>query len=232
VSEAPHDHEHPHPHDPAWRRRTKGEQRWPASLGVIAAVGLQATLPRHVALTPRWVLPVVAGALLLALMAANPGRIDRRSTVLRAGGLALIAVLSFANVLSAARLVADLAAGTSTGPATRLLLTGGSIWVGNVVAFALWYWELDRGGPAARAHAVTEYPDFLFAQMQTPELAPPDWEPAFIDYLYLSFTNATAFSPTDVLPLTRWAKSTMLVQSVVSLSIVVLVVARAINTLS
>jgi len=113
-----------------------------------------------------------------------------------------------------------------------LLLTGGAIWLTNVIAFGVWYWELDRGGPAARAHATRQHPDFLFAQMQTPELAPDDWEPAFVDYLYVSFTNAAAFSPTDVLPLSRWAKLTMLVQSAVSLSTVALVVARAVNTLA
>jgi uncharacterized membrane protein len=113
-----------------------------------------------------------------------------------------------------------------------LLLGGGEIWVINILAFALVYWELDRGGPAARAHAVSDLPDFLFQQMQSPGFAPHDWKPAFVDYVYLSFTNATAFSPTDVMPLSRWAKLTMLVQAAVALVIVVLVVARAINALS
>ena len=101
----------------------------------------------------------------------------------------------------------------------------------NVVVFALWYWELDRGGPVARAQATSQYPDFVFPQMLTPELAPTHWESAFVDYLYLSFTNATAFSPTDVLPLSRWAKLTMMVQSAVSLATVALVIARAVNIL-
>ncbi len=97
--------------------------------------------------------------------------------------------------------------------------------------FGLWYWEFDRGGPVARAAGTRPYPDFLFPQMTTPELAPPDWEPAFVDYLYVSFTNALAFSPTDTMPMTRWAKLTMLVQSVVSVVTVVLVIARAVNIL-
>jgi uncharacterized membrane protein len=143
----------------------------------------------------------------------------------------LIATISAANAWSLGRLVTHLLQGTEAGDATRLLLTGGAIWLTNVLVFALWYWELDRGGPVGRAHAVRTYPDFLFPQMQSPALAPEEWEPGFVDYLYLSFTNAAAFSPTDVLPLSRWAKLTMLVQSAVSLATVALVVARAVNTL-
>ena len=111
------------------------------------------------------------------------------------------------------------------------MITGGAIWLTNVIVFALWYWEVDRGGPAARANARKTHPDFLFAQMSSPELVDKDWEPTFVDYLFLSFTNATAFSPTDVLPLTRWAKLTMMLQSAVSLSTVALVIARAVNIL-
>jgi len=115
--------------------------------------------------------------------------------------------------------------------AAPLLLLGGAIWLTNVIVFALWYWEFDRGGPVARAHAHRDHPDFLFPQMQAPEFATDDWEPGFADYFYLSFTNATAFSPTDVLPMTAWTKMTMLVQSVVSLTTVALVIARAVNIL-
>ena len=101
-----------------------------------------------------------------------------------------------------------------------------------MIVFGLWYWEFDRGGPVARARADKPYPDFLFPQMSSPaELTPPDWEPEFVDYLYMSFTNATAFSPTDVMPLSRWAKLTMLAQSLVSIVTVALVVARAVNIL-
>jgi uncharacterized membrane protein len=122
--------------------------------------------------------------------------------------------------------------GTEGQDAGPLLITGAAIWLTNVIVFSLWYWELDRGGPVARAHATRAHPDFLFAQMQNPELAPSDWEPGFADYLYLSFTNATAFSPTDVLPLSRWAKLTMMLQSAVSLATVALVIARAVNILN
>jgi uncharacterized membrane protein len=106
-----------------------------------------------------------------------------------------------------------------------------SVWLTNVIAFGLWYWEFDRGGPVVRAAGTMRHPDLMFPQMASPELAPPDWEPQFVDYLYLSFTNATAFSPTDVMPLARWAKLTMLVQSAVSLAIGALVIARAVNIL-
>jgi uncharacterized membrane protein len=216
---------------PAWQRVTDGEARWQVSVGVVAAIVMQATLPQEVGLRPRWLLPTLAGVLLVALVVANPRRINRRSRVLRTGSLVLIAIVSLANASSAVRLVAHLVQGTETSGAARLLLTGGAIWLTNVIAFALWYWELDRGGPVGRAQATRRHPDFLFAQMQSPALAPDDWEPAFVDYLYLSFTNAAAFSPTDVLPLSRWAKLTMLAQSVVSLSTLALVVARAVNTL-
>ena len=131
----------------------------------------------------------------------------------------------------AGRLIVGLVRGTEGQTAGPLLLTGGAIWLTNVIVFALWYWELDRGGPAARAVAPRPHPDFLFAQMQSPELAPDDWEPQFADYLYLSFTNATAFSPTDVLPLSRWAKLTMMLHSLISLATVALVIARAVNIL-
>jgi uncharacterized membrane protein len=216
---------------PAWLRATEGEPRWQVSLGVAAALSMQVSLPNDVVLRPRWLLPTVAGVLLIALVVANPRRINRRSPALRAGSMVLIAMISLANVWSAGRLVLHLLHGTETGDATRLLLTGGALWLTNVLVFALWYWELDRGGPVSRAQATRRHPDFLFAQMASPELAPDDWEPAFVDYLYLSFTNAAAFSPTDVLPLSRWAKLTMLLQSAVSLLTVVLVVARAVNTL-
>jgi uncharacterized membrane protein len=111
------------------------------------------------------------------------------------------------------------------------LSTGAAIWLTNIIAFAVWYWQLDRGGPAARAHARRTLPDFQFVQMQNPDLTHPDWEPQFVDYLYLSFTNATAFSPTDVMPLSRWAKLTMLGQSLISLATLALVIARAVNIL-
>jgi hypothetical protein len=152
--------------------------------------------------------------------------------MLRLLGLSTAALLSLANAWSVTRLVVGLVNGTEGNSAGSLLITGGMIWLTNVIVFALWYWEFDRGGPAARAHADRVYPDFQFVQMATPQLAPPDWEPAFADYLYLAFTNAAAFSPTDVLPMSRWAKMGMTLQAAISIVTVALVVARAVNILS
>jgi hypothetical protein len=216
---------------PVWRRVSEGEARWVSSLAVALAIGLQITLPGTVAARPRWLLPGIAVALSVALAGPNPRRFTRTSPLLTVASHVLIATMSLANAWSAARLVVHLVNGADQGTPTRLLLTGGSIWLTNVVLFGLWYWELDRGGPVARAHAVRAHPDFLFPQMQSPSLAPARWAPQFVDYAYLSFTNATAFSPTDVMPLTRWAKLTMMLQSMVSLIVVALVVARAVNIL-
>ncbi len=139
--------------------------------------------------------------------------------------------MSLSNATSAGRLIVDLVRGEGIHDPSQLLLTGASIWFTNVIVFGLWYWEFDRGGPVERAVATQPFPDLLFPQMTSPDLAPPDWEPGFIDYFYVSFTNATAFSPTDTMPMTRWAKLTMLTQSAVSVVTVVLVIARAVNIL-
>ena len=216
-------------HLPAWLRKTAGEVRWPVGLAILVAVGLQLATPASMAFRPTWALPALELALFVVLMIASPTRINRESTVLRIVGLALVAVATWATAWSAARLIYEVVHGSFGNDAQHLLLTGGAIWLTNVIVFALWYWEIDRGGPAARAHARRAHPDFLFAQMSAPDLADKDWEPEFVDYLYLSFTNATAFSPTDTLPLTRWAKLAMMFQSGVSLATVALVVARAVN---
>jgi len=221
----------PEPPAPAWQRRTRGEHRWPEAVIVAVAIGLQLTLPDAMAPGQRHLLAALEGVLLVGLVVANPYRLDRESMVLRTGGLLLTGLIGLSNGWSAVLLVAELVLGRPISPAD-LLTAGAAVWLTNVIAFALIYWELDRGGPAARAAALRDHPDFLFAQMQSPELADPDWEPTFVDYLYLSFTNSTAFSPTDVLPLSRWAKMIMMVQSGVALVVVVLVVARAVNVLA
>ncbi len=217
---------------PAWKRPTQGEARWQAAVAIAAGVALQLPLRgRLVLLHPAWVLPTVQGLLLLGLVLANPHRINRESQVLRLLSLTLAAVLSLANAWSVVRLVAGLVQGTQGSTPGPLLISGGIIWLTNVIVFALWYWEFDRGGPVARANATRMYPDFQFVQMASPQLAPPDWEPAFADYLYLSFTNAAAFSPTDTMPLSRWAKMAMTMQAAISIVTVALVVARAVNIL-
>ena len=214
-----------------WQRATRGESRWPAVIAVLAASALQMALPGWLSLGPHWLLPALELGLLCALVTSSPGRLERRSAALRTCGLALAGLLSLANAISTALLVNELARGSAAESAAALLLAGGSIWAANVLIFALWYWELDRGGPADRRHAVRMYPDFLFPQMQQPDLAPADWKPSFTDYLYLSFMKTISFAASDVTPLTRWAKMMMMLQSAVSVAAIALVVARAVNIL-
>ena len=217
---------------PAWRRVTQGEPRWHVAIAMLGAIALQVPLPgRLVLFQPTWIMPVVEGVLFVTLTALNPRRIDRESQILRGLSLTFCVILSLANAWSAARLVIGLVNGTEGNSAASLLISGAVIWLTNIIVFGLWYWEFDRGGPVARANATHMYPDFQFVQMASPGLAPPHWEPMFGDYLYLSFTNATAFSPTDVMPLSRWAKGAMALQSLVSIVTVALVVARAVNIL-
>jgi hypothetical protein len=220
---------------PAWQRRTQGEMRWPVTITTAIGIALEVAVPgRLMLVSPSWVLPAVEGGLLVALVAANPRRIDRESRAIRMLALSLGALISLANGWSVVRLAVGITQGTLGQTAGPLLITGGAIWLTNVVVFGLWYWEFDRGGPVARALNTNaeRYPDFQFVQMVSPpEMVPPDWEPAFVDYLYLAFTNAAAFSPTDVMPLSRWAKVAMTVQSAISIVTVALVVARAVNIL-
>ncbi|MGH7869059.1 MAG: hypothetical protein ACREP9_15830 [Candidatus Dormibacteraceae bacterium] len=216
---------------PAWQRRTRGEHRWPTVLAVVVAIGLQWTLPARLIVGPRWVLPAVAALLLVAVGLINPGRIDRYSRMQRSIALLLVAVVSVATALSAARLAERILVGSIGGDATELIWGGAVLYATNIIVFSLWYWEFDRGGPADRAMGLHLHPDLLFPQMASPQLASLNWEPTYVDYLYLAFTNATAFSPTDVMPLKRWAKMAMLVQSAISFLLVILVIARAINIL-
>jgi uncharacterized membrane protein len=216
---------------PAWQQVTRGETRWAAAAAIGVGIALQFAIPTEFAIHPRWLMPTLIAILLVIMLITSPKELGRRNSQIRALSMVLIAVLSTANIYSGGHLIYTLIHGSNDLKAPELLITGGSIWITNVIVFALWYWEFDRGGPGARAQAIKPYPDFLFAQMEDTELTPPDWEPEFPDYLYLSFTNAAAFSPTDVLPMSRWAKMTMMLQSAVSLALVALVIARAVNIL-
>jgi uncharacterized membrane protein len=216
---------------PFWRQLTRDERRWPFALAIAAMIALQLTLPERYSLGAWWVLPAVEVVVIAALVAANPGRLSARTPMLRRLSLGLIAVASLGTAWSVFRLVADIAGGADTGSAAELLGGGASIWLINVLTFAVWYWELDRGGPLERAAGRDPYPDFLFPQLTTAGVAPADWRPQFADYLYLAFTNATAFSPTDTLPLSRWAKLTMMLESAISLVTAALVIAKAVNAL-
>ena len=217
---------------PGWRRKTEGEHRLPVAVTVLAAIGLQLLLPDRLGLQPKYLLPALEMALLIALVVANPRRMDKRSRPLRVGGLTLIALVILANGFSAGLLITDLL--QSRGPAksaSDLLASAGDIYLTNILAFGLLYWEIDRGGPVARAHADNPHPDLLFPQMTNPDLAPLHWEPRIGDYLYLSLTNATAFSPTDTMPMTRKAKLLMGVQSSIALITIGLAIARVANIL-
>ncbi|WP_238013051.1 DUF1345 domain-containing protein [Dactylosporangium sp. AC04546] len=215
---------------PGWLRRTEAEQRWPAALAIAVAIAIHMILPPDLAPRPRWLLPALESLLLVTVVAVNPLRINREARILRPLSIGLVAVLSLVTAWSVALLVRALFHHGGLAP-EHLLLWGGAIWLTNVIVFALWFWEADRGGPAARAEGRTPHPDFLFTQMQVPELADRDWEPTFVDYLYVSFTNATAFSPTDTMPMSTWAKLLMLSEALTSLVTVLLVVARAVNVI-
>jgi len=182
-------------------------------------------------LGPRWLIPMLEGLLGLALVVTNPGRITSESARLRQLSLALIALIALANAVSLVELIHALLYQVSRVSGRPLVIASVPIWLTNVIAFGLWYWELDRGGPVARLVADHRQPDFLFPQMSTPGAA-PGWTPRFIDYLYTSFTNATAFSPTDTMPLTSWAKILMMLQSLASLLTVAIVISRAVNILA
>jgi len=217
-------------HQPHWLKPHEGEHRFPVSVVVAIVIALQFSLPRTLSLSFQGWICAFEVMILIALYAVSPNRIKRHHPPTRIIGFALTTVMTLSNTVSAVKLVAELISG-GIGTATQLLASGGSIWLTNIVIFSLWFWDLDRGGPGARAEAKKTWPDFMFQQMSNSEYAPPDWHPKFFDYLYMSFTNASAFSPTDVLPLTRWAKLLMLLQSTTSLVVVGLVVARAVNIL-
>ena len=220
----------------AWGTPAHGEPRWPASLAVLAALALYITLDRRFQLpfgppATRWLTPALEMALLVPLSLRVPRRHHNEPKWARIAAVALIAVVNLSNVISLGLLVDSLLHGSKTS-GSQLFFAAINIWLTNVIVFALWYWELDRGGPDERSSRQHREPDFLFPQMSTPGCAPQGWRPHFVDYLYVSFTNATAFSPTDTMPLTRWAKLLMLVQSLASLLTVAMVAARAVNILS
>ena len=210
-----------------------GEPRWPVAGAVVAAIVLTLLLPDDLRLGPNWALPVLEAVLLVVLIVADPGAIDRRSRALRVVGIALVALLGLSAMAATGFLVDSLiTGGPETDSAGELLKAGAIVWISNNIAFALLYWELDSGGAAARAHGLPPYPEIAFPQQLSPQVAAPGWRPRFIDYLYLGFTNATALSPTDAMPLAPWAKIAMTAQSVISLLLLALVIANAVNVLS
>ena len=197
---------------------------------VLTTMVLTAVLPDEQRALPAWLPLLIEGLLLAALIAGDPGAIDRRSRLLRVLSVFLVSMLVVSALAATALLIdALINGGPQTQSAGHLLTVGAIVWGANNIAFALLYWELDSGGAAARAHRLRQDPDFAFPQQMNPDLAPADWRPQFVDYLYLGFTNATAFSPTDAMPMAPWAKIAMAVQALISLAILGLVIARAVN---
>ncbi len=208
------------------------EARWPASLTVLVTLLLYVTLPQKLTFGPVWLVPVLEVALLVPLSIAVPQRHSEELKWQRYASIGLLAILNAANILSLFFLISELLAGGKHS-GEELILAAVQIWLTNVLIFGLWYWELDRGGPGMRLSVKKRgHPDFLFPQMTVDDIAPPDWSPSLVDYLYIAFTNATAFSPTDTLPLTPLAKTLMLTQSLISLLTIALVAARAVNILT
>jgi uncharacterized membrane protein len=190
---------------------------------------LQVVTPHAGRVPGWWLFPVLEVILLGILTVQDPGRIDRRSRGLQRLMIALLAVMATGTALAVVVLVYDILSSLTGVTATVLLGRGAAIWVTNVIVFSLWFWELDRGGPAERAAGSAVPLSFAFPENAMPEFAAHGWAPIYPDYLYLAFTNATAFSPTDTLPVNTWAKMTMMLESAISLVTAILVVARAIN---
>ena len=209
------------------------ESRWPpvAALLVymVLNVAVRIWLPGDSAIRTPWLVPAVEAVLLAVLLFGDPGRLARRSPWVRRIVMAIVVILVAAALWATTLLVYDLIKGIGvTQSPGELLAAGALVWLGNNLSFAMLYWLMDSGGPIARVQNPLPV-DFAFTQQMSPELAPPGWRPVFLDYLHLGFTNATAFSPADVLPLTHRAKYAMLVQSTVALALFGLIVARAVN---
>jgi hypothetical protein len=214
--------------------QARAEHWWPVALAIIVVAVLHVLLPVKYRESPPWVLPAVLLGLLAAMIVGDPGRIDRQKTWLRIVMGVVIACLTLANLLGAAHLVDDILSNNKlyATNAGGLLATGGVLWITNVIAFGLWYWDLDRGGAAARAHHPDANPAFVFPEMLNSQFVVAGWVPKFADYLSLGFWTATAFSPTDVSAVRPWAKLLMMAEAAVSLAIATLVIARAINILA
>ncbi len=211
--------EHPHP--------APGVPRWPAAVALLLIGGIYLLVSERLTLGPPWLLLLVIVVLLPALRVA---RLRGRHDLTRRIGLALISLVTLAVVVSTISLVIEL---TRRNLPPQTLLQGAAlIWVVNVLTFAVWYWEIDGGGPGQRhrdRHAST---DFLFPQLAAPDSAiRQGWSPGFLDYLFLAFNTSTAFSPTDTMVLSRRAKALMMLQSLISLLTIAVLVERAINTL-
>lgn len=213
----------------AYLRFDRRESRLPAAIAILVVAVLYPLIPSQLSLGPAILFPIVAVLGVLPLTIADALGLEHPWQ--RPLALTLLGLTAAANGTSIALLVRELIARSSAMSGRQLLAGALTVWVANVIVFALWYWELDRGGPRQREADGGDTPDFLFPQMTDAKDIMPGWQPAFSDYLYTSSTNATAFSPTDTMPITGWAKLLMSAQSLSSFVLVVLVTARAVNIL-
>ena len=208
------------------------EPRWPALVAVLAVAGLYFALPESLIVGPRWVFPAVVVALVIPTAIAHAKEAHRLNKIL---GFTVQGVLTLGMIASVVLLIRDLILNSAKG--SQLLVSAACLWATNILVFTLWYWRLDAGGPHSRDKRI-EHTDgsFLFPQMTMPPDAKRaadevNWQPNFFDYLFLAFNTSTAFSPTDVPVLARWAKILMMLQSVISLTVLALLAARAVNIL-
>jgi hypothetical protein len=212
--------------------RWNPEPRWPAWIAVLAVGGLHTALPSYLMIGPRWLFLVIVLALLVPTIISHAGRYHQLNRVV---GFTVNVAVTLGLIVSVILLIGALPAHKETP--TELLLSAGCLWFTNILVFALWYWRLDAGGPHGRdrrrGHSEGA---FLFPQMTMPPLAKSgagkeEWSPNFVDYLFLAFNTSTAFSPTDAPVLARWAKLLMMLQSLISLTVIALLAGRAVNIL-
>ena len=203
------------------------------AVAALSAVGLHQLMPGDFRVSPHWMYPAFMVVFLVILVVGDPGRIDRQRRWLKLTTGLMIGLITLVNAFSVGRLVDGiLTKGHSFDTAGQLLIIGAVVFLTNVIAFALWFWDLDGGGPAARAAGSSRQPTaFVFPEMTVPELVAASWYPQFIDYLALSFNTATAFGPADVSAIRPWAKLMMIAEATISLALATLVVARAVNIL-
>jgi hypothetical protein len=224
------------------RRGKKGESRIPPVVAITVAIALYALLPQSLLIGPRYLIPALEAALLIAVVLTNPRRLTRETRISRSASLLLTALVLVTNLVSLGLLIHDLVS-KQVHSGGSLLLSALQVWATNVIAFGLVYWALDRGGPVARTQTPRKrlpLADFRFSQDENDDNVvevgagssiQADWIPTFIDYLYLSTTNSSAFSPTDTMPLTSRAKSLMAIQATAALLTSLLVIARAVSAL-
>jgi uncharacterized membrane protein len=216
--------------EPQWMCETKPESRRPVFAAALVIIAGQAWVAHSLQLRPFWLLPLISTVLLVASIAVYEGR-DEPGLAARILSHTLSAVLVVANAVALVMLVRGVFQGSPLSP-SGLLFAGLALWIVNVAVFALLYWELDGGGPEARAAGYRDhYPDLVFPQQQADQqgLAPATWKPSFYDYVYVSLTSSIAFSPTDAMPYSKWAKLAMGAESVLAIATLAVIVARAVN---